>query len=63
MAGACECGDEPSGSMKWGTFLTSLGPVSLSGRVGSYGVVCLFVCLVGMSSQMRNHCTKCHGFQ
>jgi hypothetical protein len=32
MAGFCECGDEPSFSIKCGVFLSSLGRVSFSGR-------------------------------
>jgi hypothetical protein len=32
VAGSCERGDEPSGSVKCGDFLSSLGPVSFSGR-------------------------------
>ena len=31
-AGCCECGSEPSDSIKCGNFLTSWGPISFSGR-------------------------------
>jgi hypothetical protein len=30
MAGTCECGNETSGSIKWGKFCTTLDPVSFS---------------------------------
>ena len=32
VAGSCECGEEPSGSIKCGNFLNGLGPLSFSGR-------------------------------
>jgi hypothetical protein len=32
VVGACECGNEPSGSIKLGNFLTSCKPVSFSIR-------------------------------
>ena len=32
MAGYCECGNEPSGSIKCGEFLDWLRPVRFSGR-------------------------------
>jgi len=38
MADACECGNEPSGSVKWGNFLTSYKPVSCSGRTLHHAV-------------------------
>jgi hypothetical protein len=38
VAGACECGDEPSGSIKWGEILTSCEPVSFSRRILLHGV-------------------------
>jgi hypothetical protein len=38
VADACECGDEPSGSMKCGNFLTSFKPVSCSRRTVHRGV-------------------------
>ena len=38
MAGTCEYGDEPSGSIKCGEFLTSCEPVSFSRRTLLYGV-------------------------
>ena len=39
MAGTCECGNEPSGSIKCvGYFLTSCKPVGLSGRTVFGGV-------------------------
>ena len=43
LAGICECGNEPSGSIKCGNFLTSCEPVSLSRRTVLCGVskVCL----------------------
>jgi hypothetical protein len=34
----CECGNEPSGSIKCGEFLTSCKPVSFSRRTVLYGV-------------------------
>ena len=38
MADACECGNEPSGSVKCGEFLTSCKPVSFSRRTLHHGV-------------------------
>ena len=38
MAGTCECSNEPSGSIKWGNFLTSCKPVSFSRRTLLHGV-------------------------
>ena len=38
LADACECGNEPSGSVKCGQFLTSCKPVSFSRRTLHYGV-------------------------
>ena len=39
MASTCECGDEPSGSIKnAGNFFTSCGHVSFLGRIPLYGV-------------------------
>ena len=38
MACACECGDEPSGSIKVGNFLTSCRPVSFLRRSLLHGV-------------------------
>jgi hypothetical protein len=38
VAGFCECGDEPSGERKCGDFLSSIGPVSFSGRTLLHGV-------------------------
>ena len=38
VANACECGNEPLGSMKWGNFLTSCKPVSFSRRTLHRGV-------------------------
>ena len=38
MADACECGDEPSGSIECGNFLTSCKPVRLSRRTLHHGV-------------------------
>ena len=38
VAEACECGNEPSGSVKSGNFLTSSKPVSCSGRTLHRGV-------------------------
>ena len=40
MAGACECGNEPSGFIKCGEFLHYLGPVSFSRRSPLHGVKC-----------------------
>ena len=44
MAGSCEYGDEPPGSINAGNFLSSLGPVSFSERtllhVVSYEEAC-----------------------
>jgi len=37
VADACECGDEPSGYIKWGNFVTSWDCVSVSGRSRLYG--------------------------
>ena len=37
-AGTCECGNEPSGSIKCGNFLTSCKPVSFSRRTLLHGV-------------------------
>jgi hypothetical protein len=40
VAGACECGNEPSDSIKCrGDFLNNWGPVSSSGRIALHGVV------------------------
>ena len=39
MADICECGNEPSGSVKWGNFLTSCKPVSFSRRTLHHGVI------------------------
>jgi hypothetical protein len=36
--GSCKCGDEPSGSINCGNFLSSLGPVSFSGRTLLHGI-------------------------
>ena len=33
MQGCCDCGNEPSGSLKCEEFFTSLGPVNLSSTV------------------------------
>jgi hypothetical protein len=33
VAGTCDCGNEISGSIKWGNFLTSQKPVSFSRTV------------------------------
>ena len=38
MAGFCEYGDEPSGFINAGNFLSSLGRVSFSGRALLHGV-------------------------
>jgi hypothetical protein len=38
MAGSCVYGAEPSGSIKWGNFLSSLGHFSFSGRTLLHGV-------------------------
>ena len=38
MADACECGNEPSGSVKWGNFLTGCKPVNFSRRTLHHGV-------------------------
>jgi hypothetical protein len=38
MAGACECGEEPSGSIKGGEFLDQLQTVSFSRRTLLHGV-------------------------
>jgi len=38
VADACECGNEPSGSVKWGNFLTSCKPVSFARRTLYHGV-------------------------
>ena len=38
MADACECGNEPSGSVKSGNFLTSCKPVSFSRRTLHHGL-------------------------
>ena len=35
---ACECGNEPSGSVKCGNFLTSCKPISFSRRTLHHGV-------------------------
>ena len=50
MADACECGNEPSGSVKCGKFFTSYKPVSCSRRtlhrgVSKYVCVCVCVCV------------------
>ena len=39
MAGTCEFGNEPSGSIKVENFLTSCKPVSFSRRTVLHGVV------------------------
>ena len=49
MADACECGNEPSGSVKWGNFLTSCKPLSFSRRTLHLGVskyVFLLLCML-----------------
>jgi hypothetical protein len=38
VAGSCECGDEPSGCIKCGEFLSTLGRVSFSERTLLHGV-------------------------
>ena len=38
MADACECGNEPSGSVKCGNFLTSCKPVSFARRTLRHGI-------------------------
>jgi hypothetical protein len=38
VAGTCECGNEPSGSIKCGEFLDSYKPVSFSRRILLRGV-------------------------
>ena len=38
VADACECGNEPSGSVKCGDFLTGCKPVSSSRRTLQHGV-------------------------
>jgi len=38
VAGTCECGDESSGSIKCGNFLTNCGTVSFSGRTVLHAV-------------------------
>ena len=38
MADACECGNEPSWSVKCGEFLTNCKPVSFSRRTLNHGV-------------------------
>ena len=38
MAGTCECGNEPSGSIKCGEFLDGLGQISISRRTVLLGV-------------------------
>jgi len=38
VADACECGNEPSGSMKYGEFLDCCKPVSFSRRTLHHGV-------------------------
>jgi len=38
VADVCECGNEPSGSVKCGKFLTSCKPVSFSRRTLDHGV-------------------------
>jgi hypothetical protein len=38
VAGSYECGNEPSGSINAGNFLSSLGRVSFSGRTMLHGV-------------------------
>jgi hypothetical protein len=38
VAGSCECGDEPSGSINAGNFLSSLGRFGFSGRTLLHGV-------------------------
>jgi len=38
VAEACECGNEPSGSVKCGDFLTSYKPVSFSRSTLQHGV-------------------------
>ena len=38
MAGTCESGKDPSGSIKWGDFLTSWEPVNSSRRTLLHGV-------------------------
>ena len=47
VADACECGTEPSGSVKCGNFLTSCKPVSFSRRTLHHGVSIEEVHLVG----------------
>jgi len=40
VAGTCECGDEPSSSIKFGNFLINWGTVSCSGRTVLHAVSC-----------------------
>ena len=40
MAGACECGNEPAGSIKCGEFLEKLRTVRFSERTVLHGAVC-----------------------
>jgi len=43
VADACECGNEPSGSVKCENFLTSCKPVSFSRRTLHHGVSIVYI--------------------
>jgi hypothetical protein len=60
VAGSCECGNEPSGSINAGNFVTSLGPVSFSGRSLRYGVSCFFSAKV-VTRTRRDVASNVHG--
>jgi hypothetical protein len=49
MAGSCECGNESSGSIKFGNFLTGWGPVGFSESPLLYGVSMYYTFLCEVS--------------
>ena len=58
MADACECGNEPSGSVKCG-FLTSCKPVSFSRRTLHHGVSKEVYKLGDVAACRRAACVLC----
>jgi hypothetical protein len=52
VAGNFECGNEPSGSIKYGNFLISYKPVSFSRRTLLHGVIIIIIIIHLTASEL-----------
>jgi hypothetical protein len=63
VVGTCDCGNEPSGSVKWANFLTIREPISFSRRTVFHGVIksiviCIFASVQKISESLRTQVSK-----